>query len=150
MKIFIGNTKHQGWRGIAAQSVVLTLAVMIATYIMPGVEIINMWAALLTGIVIALLNRFVRPVLVFLTLPFTALTFGLFLLFINAVIVLLADAIVSGFYVDGFVTALLFGLLLTLLNFLLDLPNRIKTQSDNSDYSDYSNYSDKSDNQNTL
>lgn len=113
-----------------AQTIVLILAVIIAAKLMPGVSMNNVWTALLTGLVIALLNRFLRPVLIFLTLPFTAITLGLFLFVINAVIILLAGTIVPGFTVDGFGTALLFSLLLTLLNFLLELPNRIKKESD--------------------
>lgn len=131
MKIVIGNSNHRGFWGFVAQTIVLTLAVIIAAKLMPGVEIGNIWTAVLTGLVIALLNRFLRPVLVFLTLPFTAITLGLFLFVINAVIILLASVIVPGFKVDGFGNALLFSLLLTVLNFLLELPNRIKTHSDN-------------------
>ena len=131
MKIVIGNSTHRGFWGFVAQTIVLTLAVIIAAKLMPGVSMNNLWTALLTGVVIALLNRFVRPILVFLTLPFTAITLGLFLFVINAVIILLAGAIVPGFTVEGFGTALLFSLLLTLLNFLLELPNRLKKHPDN-------------------
>ena len=127
MKIVIGDSNHRGFWGFVAQTIVLTLAVIIAAKLMPGVSMNNVWTALLTGLVIALLNRFL---LIFLTLPFTAITLGLFLFVINAVIILLAGAIVPGFTVEGFGTALLFSLLLTLLNFLLDLPNRIKKQPD--------------------
>ena len=130
MKIVIGDSNHRGFWGFVAQTIVLTLAVIIAAKLMPSVSMNNVWTALLTGLVIALLNRFLRPVLIFLTLPFTAITLGLFLFVINAVIILLAGAIVPGFTVEGFGTALLFSLLLTLLNFLLDLPNRIKKQPD--------------------
>ncbi|MCR4813170.1 MAG: phage holin family protein [Bacteroidales bacterium] len=130
MKIVIGDSNHHGFWGFVAQTIVLTLAVIIAAKLMPGVSMNNVWTALLTGLVIALLNRFLRPVLIFLTLPFTAITLGLFLFVINAVIILLAGAIVPGFTVEGFGTALLFSLLLTLLNFFLDLPNRIKKQPD--------------------
>ena len=131
MRIVIGNSNHRGFWGFVAQTIVLTLAVIIAAKLMPGVSMNNVWTALLTGLVIALLNRFLRPVLIFLTLPFTAITLGLFLFVINAVIILLAGAIVPGFTVEGFGTALLFSLLLTLLNFLLELPNRLKKHPDN-------------------
>ncbi|MBO4751246.1 MAG: phage holin family protein [Bacteroidales bacterium] len=131
MRIVIGNSNHRGFWGFVAQTIVLTLAVIIAAKLMPGVSMNNIWTALLTGVVIALLNRFLRPVLIFLTLPFTAITLGLFLFVINAVIILLAGAIVPGFTVEGFGTALLFSLLLTLINFLLELPNRLKKHPDN-------------------
>jgi putative membrane protein len=61
----------------------------------------------------------VKPILVLFTLPVTILTFGLFLLVINAVIILLADAFISGFSVDGFWVALLFSLLLSIVQSLL-------------------------------
>jgi len=131
MRIVIGDSNHRGFWGFVAQTIVLTLAVIIAAKLMPGVSMNNVWTALLTGLVIALLNRFLRPVLIFLTLPFTAIKLGLFLFVINAVIILLAGAIVPGFTVEGFGTALLFSLLLTLLNFLLELPNRLKKHPDN-------------------
>lgn len=131
MKIVIGDSNHRGFWGFVAQTIILTLAVIIAAKLMPGVSMNNVWTALLTGLVIALLNRFLRPVLIFLTLPFTAITLGLFLFVINAVIILLAGAIVPGFTVEGFGTALLFSLLLTLINFLLELPNRLKKHPDN-------------------
>ena len=131
MKIVIGDINHRGFWGFVAQTIIHTLAVIIAAKLMPGVSMNNVWTALLTGLVIALLNRFLRPVLIFLTLPFTAITLGLFLFVINAVIILLAGAIVPGFTVEGFGTALLFSLLLTLINFLLELPNRLKKHPDN-------------------
>ena len=143
MKIVVGNTGYRGFGGFVAQTVVLTLAVMIAAYIMPQVEIGNVWTALLTGLVIALLNRFVRPILIFLTLPFTAITLGLFLFVINAVIILLASSIVPGFSIEGFGTALVFGLLLTLLNFVLELPNRIRKHPDDNEVGQRTNDEDE-------
>lgn len=95
---------------------------------MPSVTMSNIGVAMLTGITICLLNRFLRPVLVFLTLPFTAITMGLFLFIINAAIIMLTSAIVPGFRVEGFGSALVFGFLLTVLNFLLELPNRVSRQ----------------------
>lgn len=130
MKIVIGNTGHRGFWGFVAQFVVLTLALLIAAYVVHDVHIGNVWTALLTGFVISLLNRFVKPILILLTFPFTAMTLGLFLFVINAVIVMLASVIVPQFEVDGFGTALLFSILLTLLNFLLELPDRIGNRTE--------------------
>jgi hypothetical protein len=61
MKIVIGDSNHRGFWGFVAQTIVLTLAVIIAAKLMPGVSMNNVWTALLTGLVIALLNRFLRP-----------------------------------------------------------------------------------------
>lgn len=128
MKIIIGNNSHRGIKGFIAAVIVMTLAIIIAARIMPSVTMSNIGVAMLTGITICLLNRFLRPVLVFLTLPFTAITMGLFLFIINAAIIMLTSAIVPGFRVEGFGSALVFGFLLTVLNFLLELPNRVSRQ----------------------
>ena len=71
------------------------------------------------AIVLSLLNFIVKPILVILTLPVTIITFGLFLLMINAIIILLADKLIDGFAVDGIWWALLFSLLLSFLQSIL-------------------------------
>ena len=95
------------------------LAVVVLASILPGVSVESYWIAVLVAVVLSVLNLFVKPLLVILTLPVTLLTLGLFLLVINAVIILLASNLVSGFAVDGFWTALLFSHLLSLLQALL-------------------------------
>ena len=132
MKITLSNNKelYSGKFGFLAQVVVMTLATILATKILPGVTITSVGAAILTAIVIALLNSFIRPILIVLTLPFTIFSMGLFLLIINAVIILLASELVSSFHVNGFWSALLFSLLLTLFNYLLEIPNRLMRRPD--------------------
>lgn len=127
MKIEInnGNRFYSGPFGFLAQLVVMTLAAILATYILPGVRIDSVMAAILTAAVIALLNSFIRPILIVLTLPFTIFSMGLFLLIINALIILMASGLVSSFHVDGFGSALLFSLLLTAFDYLLEIPNRL-------------------------
>lgn len=95
------------------------LAVIIASYLLPGVEVDGFFAAIIIALVISLLNFIIKPILVVLTIPLTVLTLGLFLLVINAIIILLADSIVPGFYVDGFWWALIFSLVMSLTNSLL-------------------------------
>ncbi len=95
------------------------LAVVIAAYLLPGVRLDGFFAAIIIALVLSLLNFIVKPILVVLTIPLTVLTLGLFLLVINAIMILMADAIVPGFYVDGFWWALLFSLLMSLANSLL-------------------------------
>lgn len=123
--IKITNTKYSGPWGFLAQLVVMTLAVILAQYILPGVHIDSLKAAILTALVISLLNNFIRPILIVLTLPFTIFSMGLFLLIINAVIILMTAGLVNQFHVDGFFSALFFSLLLTALNYLLEIPNRM-------------------------
>ena len=91
------------------------LAVIVLSSFLPGIDVgSNYLTAFLVALVISLLNMFVRPLLIFFTLPATIVSFGLFLFVINAVIVLLAGRLVDGFYVSGFWTALIFGILLSL------------------------------------
>jgi putative membrane protein len=99
------------------------LVIMIAAYILPGVHVANLWTALLVALVIGVLNIFVKPLLIILTLPFTLVTFGLFLLVINSLLVLLASHIVPGFLVDNFWWALIFSIVVSLMNMAI---SRIK------------------------
>ncbi len=97
--------------------------VMFTAWILPGIQVKNYWSAIIVALILALLNIFVKPVMVFLTIPFTIITFGLFLFVINALIVLLAGAIVTGFKVIGFWWAVAFSLILSLITYLLSLYN---------------------------
>lgn len=91
------------------------LAVVILAKILPHVTVDTYGTAIIVAIVLSLLNFIVKPILVILTLPVTIITLGLFLLIINAIIILLADNFVDGFAVDGLWWALLFSLLLSFL-----------------------------------
>ncbi|MCF8307771.1 MAG: phage holin family protein [Bacteroidales bacterium] len=101
-----------------------TFAVIITTYLLPGVELKGFFTAVMVAIVIGFLNLFVKPLLVILTIPVTVFTFGIFLLVINALIILMADAIVPGFMVNGFWWALGFSVILTLVNSLFGQQKR--------------------------
>lgn len=93
------------------------LVVMFLAWLLPGIDIKEGYLyALIVAAVIGVLNAFVRPVLVFLTLPATIVSLGLFILVINAAIILLADYFLKEFDVDGFWWALLFSLLLSGIN----------------------------------
>lgn len=87
--------------------------------ILPGVHVADYGTAILFAMVLGLLNIFLRPILIILTLPLTLLTFGLFLFIINTITVLLASDWVKGFVIDGFSPGLLFSLLLTASTYLL-------------------------------
>jgi putative membrane protein len=105
--------------GILAQIVVAGLAVIITAYILPGIAVADFLTAIVIAALLALLNLTIKPILVLLTIPITIFTLGLFLLVINAVIVLIAAEIVPGFIVDGFWWAVLFSLILSLITSLL-------------------------------
>lgn len=99
-------------------------SVIVASWILPGVEIRNYFTALGVAFVLAILNLILRPILVILTIPITIFTFGLFLLVINALIALLADSIVPGFYLAGFWAAFWFSIIVSILNYLINLDDR--------------------------
>lgn len=90
------------------------LAVIVLANILPGVSVNGYLSAIIVALVISLLNMFVRPLLIFFTLPATIVTFGLFLFVINAIIILLANKLVDGFTVNGFWSALFFSILLSI------------------------------------
>ena len=94
------------------------VAVMLTAYLLPGAHVEDYWAALLVAVLISVSNVIVRPIFVIFTIPITILTLGLFLLVINAVIILMVDYLVDGFYVDGFWWALAFSLILSVFNSL--------------------------------
>src|SRR6478609_5525799 len=96
------------------------LAVVLTAYLLPGVDLTDYWTALIVALVLSIANVIVKPILIILTIPITIVTLGLFLLVINALIILLADYLVDGFSVDGFWWALLFSLILSLFNSLFD------------------------------
>ena len=102
------------------------LAVLLTAYLLPGVHVEHYGYALLVAVVLSLANLIVKPILVILTIPITILTLGLFLLVINALIILLVDFIIpAGFEVSGFWWALAFSLILTIFNSLFtDLAKR--------------------------
>ncbi|TMM58178.1 phage holin family protein [Maribacter algarum] len=95
------------------------LAVVVLSKVLPNVSVDTYTTALIVAVALSLLNFIVRPILVILTLPVTILTFGLFLLVINAIIIKLADHFVDGFTVDGWLWAIVFSLLLSLLQSIL-------------------------------
>jgi putative membrane protein len=98
---------------------VCSVNVFALAYILPGVELRDFFTAILVAFVLSLLDIFVKPLLIFLTLPATIVTLGLFLLVINACIILIDDHFVHGFQVDSFWHALLFSALLSFFNSLV-------------------------------
>jgi len=99
--------------------VLSTVAVLAAAYIIQGVHVDGFLTALVVAIVLGLINTFVKPIVQVLTLPINFLTLGLFSLVITALMIMLADALIPGFTVTGFIPALLFGILLSLVSTIL-------------------------------
>ncbi len=105
---------------LLAKIALSTMAVLVTSYILPGVTIDSFLTALATALLIALLNTLVKPLLIIFTIPVTILTFGLFLLVINASIIMMASGLLSGFHVDGFWYALLFSIILSIITAVLE------------------------------
>jgi len=99
--------------------VIYTIAIAAAAAILPGVSISGFWSAVLTAVILGLINAFIKPVLIILTLPVNILTLGLFTLIINALLIMLAAAIVPGLQVDSFWWALLYGVILAIISWIL-------------------------------
>jgi putative membrane protein len=95
-------------------------AVFISSYILQGIHIESFLTAIIVGVVLGVLNTFIKPILVILTLPINVMTFFLFVFVINALLVLLASALIPGFKVDGFWWALAFSLVLSLVGSFLN------------------------------
>ena len=95
------------------------VAVIVLSKILPGVQVVDFTSAIIIAVVLAILNAVLKPILVILTFLITVVTLGLFLLAINAGIIMLADYLLDGFAVSGFWIALLFSLLLSLMQSVL-------------------------------
>jgi len=106
-----------------------SFSIMVASWLLNGVIIQDYFTAVLVSFVLALLNMIVKPILVIFTIPITIFTFGLFLLVINAVIALIADRITPGFALDSFWTALWFSLIVSVINYFINLDDRKKERN---------------------
>lgn len=105
---------------ILIRILITSLAAFAAAYLLPGVHIDQYTTAIILAIVLALLNVIVKPLLILLTLPITLVTLGLFLLVINALIILIAEHFINGFQVDGFWWALFFSIVLSVITSILN------------------------------
>lgn len=111
---------QNGTSNFFVKLLITSLAVILTSYLLPGVHIENFLSALLVALTLSLLNIILKPLLVIITIPITVVTLGLFLLVINAFLILIADAVVPGFIVDGFWWAVGFSFILSLINSILN------------------------------
>ena len=102
--------------GFLIQWIVVAIALWVTAYIVPGVGFSSMTALAVAALVLGLVNALVRPVLTILTLPLTILTLGLFYLVVNGLAFGLAAAITPGFSVDGFGSAIIGALLVSIVS----------------------------------
>ena len=108
--LYLCKTKHMK---LVVQILISALAVMVTQWILPGVEVDSYYTGIWVAIILGLLNSFLKPILVLLTLPITVFTLGLFLLVINAFVIELAANLIDGFAVSGFWWAVLFSFILS-------------------------------------
>lgn len=104
------------------------LAVLITSYLIPGVHIESPVWSIVIAAVLVLLNTIVRPIMIILTLPITLFTFGLFILVINAGVILLTSMIVPGFTVENFWSALGFSIVLSIIQTIFEATTRREEQ----------------------
>ena len=95
------------------------LAIGVAAQVLPGIHVDGPWAAMVAALLLGLVNATLRPILLLLTLPITILTLGLFALVVNGAILALVAGLVKGIHVDGFGSAVLGGILISLVGGLL-------------------------------
>jgi putative membrane protein len=97
-----------------------TLAVLLTAYLLPGIHVSGFFSAFGFAVVLAIVNFLVRPLLILISLPITIITFGLFLLIINGLMVMFAGLFVPGFSVHGLLSAILFSIILSLITYILE------------------------------
>lgn len=106
-------------KGLLIRWLILTVAIMLTAYLMEGIQVSGFFSALFAAAILGVLNAFFRPILLILTLPINILTLGLFTFIINAVLLMMASGVISGFVVRGFWSAVFGSLLISIVSWLL-------------------------------
>lgn len=112
-------TLEVSMRGLFLRWLILTIAILFASYVLNGIQVSGFLAAFFAAAILGILNAFFRPVLLILTLPINVLSLGLFTFIINALMLKMASGLISGFHVDGFWTAVFGSLIISVVNWLL-------------------------------
>lgn len=105
--------------GLLISLLLNTLALIITAYIVPGFKVDSFTSALLAAIVLGVINTFIKPILVLLTLPLTIITLGLFIFIVNAIVLRVTSLFVPGFMVDGWMPAILGAIVLSIASTVL-------------------------------
>lgn len=108
-------------KGLLIRWLILTVAIMVASYLIDGIEVAGFFSAFSAAAILGILNAFFRPILIILTLPINILTLGLFTFVINALLLKFASGLISGFEVYSFWAAILGSLVISVVNWLLSL-----------------------------
>ena len=105
-------------KGIFVRWLILTAAILIAAYLIEGIRVSGFWSAFFAAAILGMLNAFLRPFLLILTLPINILTLGLFTFVINALLLMMASGVISGVHVAGFWAALFGSFVISIINWL--------------------------------
>ncbi len=97
-----------------------SLALIIATYVVPGASMSNLLIAVLAAVILGIVNTLIKPIVIILTLPINILTLGLFTFVVNALMIMLVAGIVPGFEINGFWNALLFSIVVSILKIIFN------------------------------
>jgi putative membrane protein len=115
----MSSSTRQNSGGLIVNLVINTISIFAVAYILSGIQLDSFTTALIVAVIMAVLNVTLKPLLVVLTLPITILTFGLFLLVLNVLMLYAAEALIDGFHIAGFWWALAFSLLVSFVNGIL-------------------------------
>jgi putative membrane protein len=118
-------------QGLLLRWLILTTAIVIAAYLLPGIAVASFWSALFAALVLGFLNAFFRPILIILTLPINVFTIGLFTFVINAFLLQMTSGVIGGFAVSGFGSALLGSIIISIISGLISstINNRGRVES---------------------
>ena len=106
-------------KGILIRWMILTVAIMFASYMIAGIQVKNFFSAFFAAAILGILNAFFRPILILLTLPINILTLGLFTFIINALLLKMASGVISGFEIYGFWSAVFGSLIISVVSWIL-------------------------------
>lgn len=113
---------------IITRWLIITMAIIAASMLVPGIKVDSLLTAILAAALLGLINVFIKPVLIILTLPLSILTLGVFTFFINALLLALVAYFVKGFEVQSFLAAFLGSLIISVVTWLANYFINIKTE----------------------
>lgn len=96
--------------------IINAMVIFSIAHIMPGVHVADFTTSLVVALILGIINAFLKPVLIILTLPINILTLGLFTFVLNALLIIFVSKLVPGFIIDGFLWAFIFGIVLSIAN----------------------------------
>ena len=122
----MANHPASSTSGMLRNLVISTLSIFAVSYILPGIELDSLITALILTVVMAVLNVTLKPLLILITIPLTLITFGLFLLVVNVLVLYAAEYLIDGFTIAGFWWALAFSLLVSMVSSILSGPHKFE------------------------